>query len=218
MIEFKKGTPDAIDCKIYPFSQTEDKALQNFLTEQLEKGYIRPSKSQYASPFFFIDKKDGKLRPVWDYHHINDYTIRYQYPLPLITDLITDLQGAHIYTKLDIRWGYNNVRIKEEDEHKAAFKTHYGLYEPTVMFFNLTNSPATFQTMMNHIFRSIIAKHELLGTSICVYMDDIAIAAQTTDSDHTAAVHDILAVAAEHDLYFKLESASSTPHLSITWG
>ena len=103
MIEFKKGTPDAINCKIYPLSQTEDKALQNFLTEQLEKGYyIRPSKSQYTSPFFFIDKKDRKLRPVQDYRRINDYTICNQYPLPLIMDLITDLQGAHIYTKLDI--------------------------------------------------------------------------------------------------------------------
>ena len=173
--------------------------------EQLEKGYIRPSKSQYASPFFFIDKKDRKLHPVQDYCHINDCTIRNQYPLPLITDLITDLQGTHIFTKLDIQWGYNNVHIKEGDEHKAAFKTHYGLYEPTVMFFGLTNSPATFQTMMNHIFHSIIAKHELLGTSSRIYMDDIAITTQTNDQDHTVAVHDVLAVAAEHDLYFKLK-------------
>ena len=205
MIKFKKGTPDAINCKIYPLSQIKVKALQNFLTELLEKGYLRPSKSQYASPFFFIGMKDRKLCPVQDYRRINDYTIRDQYPLPLITDLITDLRGAHIYTKLDIQWGYNNVHIKKGDEHKAAFKTHYGLYEPTVMFFGLTNSPTTFQTMMNHIFCSIIAKHELLGTSICVYMDDIAIATHTTDHDHTAAVHDILAVAAKHDLYFKLK-------------
>ena len=136
---------------------------------------------------------------------MNDYTICNQYSLPLITDLITDLWGAHIYTKLDIRWGYNNIRIKEGDKHKAAFKTHYGLYKPTVMFFGLTNSPTTFQTMVNHIFCPIIAKHELLGTSICIYMDDIAITTQTTDQDHTVAVHDVLAVAAEHDLYFKLE-------------
>ena len=116
-----------------------------------------------------------------------------------------DLWGAHIYTKLDIQWGYNNVRIKEGGKHKAAFKTRYGLYEPMVMFFGLTNSPATFQTMMNHIFCPIIAKHELLGTSICIYMDDIAITTQTTDWDHTAAVCDVLAIAAKHNLYFKLE-------------
>ena len=102
MIEFKKGTPDTIDCKIYPLLQTEDGVLQEFLTKQLKKGYIHPLKFQYASPFFFIDKKDRKLHPVQDYHCINDYTIHNQYPLPLITDLIMDLRGAHIYTKLDI--------------------------------------------------------------------------------------------------------------------
>ena len=140
-----------------------------------------------------------------DYRRINDITIRNQYSLSLISDLITDLQGAHIYTKLDIHWGYHNVRIKEGDEHKAAFKTCYGLYKPTVMFFGLTNSPATFQTMINHIFCPIIAKHKLLGTSIRVYMDDIAIATRTCDSDHTAAVSDVLQLAADHDLYFKPE-------------
>ena len=82
---------------------------------------------------------------------------------------------------------------------------HNGLYEPTVMFFGLTNSPATFQTMMNHIFCPVIAKHELLSTSIRVYMDDIAIATHTNNDDHTAAVTDVLALAAEHNLYFKLE-------------
>ena len=91
MIEFKKDTPDTIDCKVYLMSQKEDKALQDFLMEQLEKGYIRPSKSQYASSSFFISKKDGKLCPVQDYRHINNCTIQNQYPLPLITDLITDL-------------------------------------------------------------------------------------------------------------------------------
>ena len=139
------------------------------------------------------------------YCRINNYTIRNQYPLPLISDLITDLRGAYIYTKLNIRWGYNNVRIKAGDEHKAAFKTRYGLYEPLVMFFGLTNSPATFQTMMNHIFAPIIAKHELLGTTIRVYMDNIAIATWTTVHGHTVAVSDVLQLAADHDLYFKPE-------------
>ena len=134
MIVFKKDTPDAIDCKVYPMSQTEDQGLCNWLTEQLNKGYICPSKSQYASSFFFIKKKDRKLHPVQDYHRINNYTICNQYPLPLISDLITDLHGAYIYTKLDICWGYNNIRIKAGNEHKAAFKTCYGLYEPLVMF------------------------------------------------------------------------------------
>ena len=91
MIEFKKDAPDAIDCKVYPMSQTEDQGLWDWLKEQLGKGYIRPSKSQYASSFFFIKKKDGKLCPVQDYQCINNYTICNQYPIPLILDLITDL-------------------------------------------------------------------------------------------------------------------------------
>jgi len=151
-IEFKKDAPDTINCKIYPQTQEEDKALQKFLTEEVEKGYIRPSKSPYASPFFYIKKKDGKLRPVQDYRKINAITICNQYPLPLISDLIRDLSNAHIYTKLDVQWGYNNICIKEGDKGKVAFKTWYGLFEPTMMYFGLTNSPATFQMMMNYIF------------------------------------------------------------------
>ncbi len=165
-IKFKPGAPDAIDCKIYPMAQHKDKAMQEFLKEQLAKGYNCPSKSPYTSPFFFIGKKDGKLQLVQDYRCINNITIHNQYPLPLIPELINDLSHAMVYTKLDIQWGYNNVQIKEGDEQEAAFKTHYSLFKPTVMFFGLTNSPAMFQTMMNHIYRDIIAKHELLGTAI----------------------------------------------------
>ena len=127
MIEFKKGAPEAIDCKVYPMSCLEDEALKEFLDEQLMKGYIRPSKSQYASSFFFIKKKDEKLRLVQDYRKINDITIRNQYPLPLISDLITDLCGAHIYTKLDIRWGTTTyvskkvTNIKPPSKHVTAY-------------------------------------------------------------------------------------------------
>ncbi len=159
-IEFKKDAPDAVDCKVYPMNWIEDEAVQKFLHDKLEKGYICESKSPYASSFFFVRKKDGKLQPVQDYRKINALTIRNQYPLPLIADLIHDLSNAHIYTKLDVRWGYNNVRIREGDEKKAAFKTRYGLFEPTVMYFGLTNSPATFQTMMNYIYRDVILKHK----------------------------------------------------------
>ena len=218
-IDFKQGTPDAIDCKVYPLSQTEDKALYEFIKDQHAKGYIRPSKSQYASPFFFVKKTDGKLRPVQDYRKLNGYTVRNQYPLPLISELMTDLSGAHIFSKLDVRWGYNNIRIKAGDEHKAAFKTKYGLWEPTVMFFGLCNSPATFQTMMNQIYRQTIDKHALRGTIIRVYMDDIAIATSTSLADHIQAVADVLTVAKVHDLYFKPEKctfhASSIDYLGV---
>ncbi len=97
-IEFKKDTPDAIDCNVYPLNCTEDKAVQKFLTKEVEKGYIWPFKSPYTSPFLFTKKKDSKLQPVQDYCKINAITVCNQYPLPLITDLIHDLSNAHLYT------------------------------------------------------------------------------------------------------------------------
>jgi hypothetical protein len=188
--------------------------LDLFIDKQLEKGYIRPSKSPYVSSFFFIKKKDRKLRPVQDYRKINAWTVCNQYPLPLIGDLIRDLGRAIIFTKFDIRQGYNNICIKEGDKHKAAFKTRRGLFEPMVMYFSLCNSPATFQAFMNNIFHPVIAKHDLLGTAIRIYMDDIAVATKLSLSPsevhvaHVAAVTDILTIALEHDLYFKPEKCT----------
>ena len=207
-IELKPKAPDAIPCKVYPMTPAEDKALEDFIQEQYVKGYIRPSKSPYASPFFFIKKRDGKLRPVQDYCRLNLYTIKNQYPLPLITDLTNSFAGAHIFTKLDIQWGYNNVRIKEGDEYKAAFKTKYGLWEPTVMFFGLCNSPSTFQAMMDWIFRPIIDKWEPLGIKVGKYMDDVVVATSTNLKDHIACVTEILELAMQYDLFFKPEKCS----------
>ena len=113
-----------------------------------------------------------------------------------------------------MRWGYNNVHIKEGNEHKAAFKTKYGLWEPTVMFFGLTNSPATFQAMMDSIYRPIVEKWAQQGTCIEKYMDDIAIATSTNEADHAEAVKDVLQVAEDHNLYFKLEKCMfHAPHI-----
>jgi len=106
---------------------------------------------------------------------------------------------------LDVRWGYNNIQIQEGDKHKAVFKTKYGLFEPTVMYFSLTNSLAMFQTMMNYIYWDVILQHEPRGTTIRVYMDDIGMAMCTNMSDHIAAVQDVLQVTVQHDLYFKPE-------------
>src|SRR5258708_38141321 len=137
-----------MDCKVYPMTQEEDIALRDFLEEQQQKNYIRPSISPYASPFFFI-KKNGKLRPIQDYRKLNHITIQNMALVPRALEHIHDLGGALYYTKIDVCSGYNNVHIREGDEEKAAFKTKYGLLEPTVMFFGLCNSPTTFQTMIN---------------------------------------------------------------------
>jgi len=155
-----KLTPDTSpkSCKVYPLSTSEQKELDAFLKENLESGQIRPSKSPMAALVFFVKKKDGKLRLVQDYHALNAMTVKNKYPLPLIPELIAKLRGAKYFTKLDVRWGFNNVWIKEGDKWKAAFRTNRGLYEPLVMFFSLTNSPATFQTMMDNIFKDLISE------------------------------------------------------------
>ena len=199
-IELKPGAPSLIPRKIYQLTQEEQKALLEFVQEQIAKGYIHPSKSLYVVPFFFIKKKDGKLQPVQDYQHLNEWTIKNRYPLPLISKLIACVQNAKKFTKVDIRWGYNNVCIKEGDEYKAAFITNQGLFEPTVMFFGLTNSPTTFQTMMNMIFAEEITEGWLI-----VYMDDILVATKDDQKFHDQCIHRMLEKLKKHNLYLKPE-------------
>ena len=188
-----------IDCKVYPLSPEEQKKLDDFLEENLRSGRIRPSKSPMASPFFFVKKKDGSLRPVQDYRKLNNMTVKNRYPLPLIQELVGKLKGAKYFTKLDVRWGYNNVRIKEGDEWKAAFRTNRGLFEPLVMFFGLTNSPATFQTMMNDLFHDLISRGVVV-----VYLDDIMIYTRTLE-EHRKVVREVLDILRKNKLYLKPE-------------
>ena len=126
-------------------------------------------------------------------------TIKNHYPIPLIPKLINQLCGAKYFTKLDVRWGYNNVCICEGDEWKGAFWTNQGLFEPLVMFFGLMNSPATFQTMMNDIFRDLI-----MEGSVCVYLNDILIFSQSL-ADHRTVIHHVLQHLCEHQLYLRPE-------------
>ena len=198
-IDLKPDAPDSMRSKIFPMPLNEQEALDSFLKEHLEKGYIIPSKSPMASPFFFVKKKDGKLRPVMDYRKLNDVTIKNVYPLPLASDIINRLRGAKVFTKFDVRWGYNNIRIKEGDEYKAAFVTNRGLFEPRVMYFGLTNSPATFQTLMNVIFADLIAEGK-----VAVYLDDILIWSDDL-SEHRKVVKEVLSRLQKYDLYLRPE-------------
>lgn len=197
-IELKAGS-EPFRSKIYPLSPNEQEELDAFLEENLKSGRIQPSKSPMASPVFFVKKKDGSLRLVQDYRKLNDMTIKNSYPLPLISDIISKLKEAKYFTKLDVRWGYNNVRIKEGDEWKAAFRTNRGLFEPLVMFFGLTNSPATFQTMMNDIFIEVIDENVVI-----VYMDDILVFTVTLDH-HRKVVNKVLDILRKNKLYLKAE-------------
>jgi len=195
-IELEFGAK-ASSTKVYPLSPNEQTELDAFIEENLASGRIRPSKSPMAAPVFFIKKKDGSLRLVQDYRALNAKTVKNAYPLPLISDLVNRLWGARYFTKLDVRWGYNNVRIKEGDEWKAAFRTNRGLFEPLVMFFGLTNSPATFQTMMNEIFQDLISE----GV-VCVYLDDILIFTETME-EHDRVTHLVLERLRQYKLYLR---------------
>ena len=176
------------DCKVYPLSVKEQKELNCFLDEHLKTGHIRPSKSPCAVPFFFVKKKDSSLRPVQDYRQLNEVIIKNKYPLPLIQELIDKVKGAQFFTKLDIQWGYNNVRIRGGNEWKAAFRTNRGLFEPLVMYFSLCNSPATFQLMMDSLFRDLVNEGKIV-----IYMDDILIFSKTL-TEHKVIVRRVLRI------------------------
>ena len=128
---------------------------------------------------------------------MNEQTIKNAYPLPLISEILYKLQGSRLFTKLNVRWGYNNIRVKEGDEWKAAFKTNRGLFEPTVMFFGLTNAPATFQAMMDSIFKDMVERNQVI-----VYMDDILIHAADED-ELEQQTKEVFRRLREQDLYLK---------------
>jgi len=156
-----------------------------------------------ASPFFFVSKKDSKkLRPCQDYRRLNNGTIKNAYPLPRVDELLDKLKGAKYFTKLDLRWGYNNVRIKIGDEWKAVFKMNKGLFEPLVMFFGLCNSPATFQNMLNNIF--------LMETDegwILIYIDDILIFSKEKEDLQKLTLR-VLKKLQDNDLFVNLDKCT----------
>ncbi|KAG8725221.1 hypothetical protein FRC09_005676 [Ceratobasidium sp. 395] len=183
---------------IYSVGVKEDKEMRETIERQLAHGLIRPSKSPMASPVIFVKKKNGKLRMCIDYRRLNDMTVKNVYPLPQTNNLIEKLCGAAIFTKLDLKWGYNLVRIKEGDEWKTAFKTKYGLFEYLVMPFGLTNAPATFQHFMNDILRDI------LDIFVIVYLDNILIFSKSKEL-HKEHVKEVLSRLKKHGLYCNLE-------------
>jgi hypothetical protein len=169
------------------------------LEEALATGHIRQSKSPLGALVFFIKKKDRKLRFIQDYGALNAMTRKNRYLLPLIDDLIHQLKGMHHFTKLDVCWGYNNVHIREGNKWKAAFRMNRGLFEPLVIYFGLTNSPATFQTMMNEIFQDLITEG-----IVSIYLDNVLIFTNSLE-EHHRITHLILDCMHKHKLYLRPE-------------
>ena len=152
----------------------KEKALNQWLDEQLKVGLIVESKSRYTALCFYIPKKDSSLWLVQDYRKLNQVTIKDKIPLSLIGEVIDKLKEIRYFNKLDLIWGYNNVQIKEGDKWKATFLTNKGLFEPQVMYFRLCNLLGTFQRMMNSIFQELLYEGVLAN-----YMDDFVIPAKT---------------------------------------
>jgi len=148
---------------------------------------------------FFVGKKDSSKRIVMDYHNLNDQTIKNNYPLPLITELIDNMGSKKVFTKMNLRWGFNNVRIKERDEWKGAFTMHIGSFKPTVMFFGMTNLPTTFQAMMNKILRDLINKEK-----VAAFVNDVLVGTEI-EEEHDEIVEEILKRLEKNDLYIKPE-------------
>jgi hypothetical protein len=186
-INLKPDAPPISPQKVISLPQHHHAELREFLDAHEASGCIRPSTSLYAASFFFVPKHDGRSRPTQDYHWLNAHTIRDKYLLPRIEDLIDWLRGSKHFSKMDVRWGFNNVRIREGDKWKAAFITEFGLYEPLVMFFGLCNSPSTFQRLMDKKFFNLIQQLWLE-----IYMDDSNVHTKDTVEHHRACVQTFL--------------------------
>nr|AAV43998.1 hypothetical protein [Oryza sativa Japonica Group] len=180
----------------YRMAANELAEVKRQVDDLLQKGYIRPSSSPWGAPVIFVEKKDHTQRMCVDYRALNDVTIKNKYPLPRIDDLFDQLKGATVFSKIDLRSGYHQLRIKEEDIPKTAFTTRYGLFECTVMSFGLTNAPAFFMNLMNKVFM------EYLDKFVVVFIDDILIYSRTKE-EHQEHLRLALEKLREHQLYAK---------------
>lgn len=181
----------------YRMAPSEMLELKRQLEDLLSKNFIRPSVSPWGAPVLLVKKKDGKSRLCVDYRQLNKVTIKNRYPLPRIDDLMDQLRGAVIFSKIDLKSGYHQIRVKEQDIPKTSFRTRYGHYEYLVMPFGLTNAPAIFMDYMNRIF------HPFLDKFVVVFIDDILIYSRSRE-EHEEHLRLVLQVLKEKQLYANL--------------
>jgi hypothetical protein len=184
----------------YWLNQAELQELKRQLNELLERGYIRQSKSPFGAPVLFVSKKDGKFRMCIDYRVLNKITIKNNYPLPRVDDLLDRLAGAKVFSRIDLKSGYYQIRIAEEDVEKMACRTRYGSYEFVVMPFGLCNAPTTFITLMNSMF------HHESDDFVVVYIDDILIFSRSKE-EHARHLEIVLKKLRDNKLYANLEKS-----------
>ena len=185
--------------KVYLLLREEREEVREFIKEQLQKEYIQLSKSPQMAPVFFVGKKDGKKRMVQDYRYLNEWTIKNNYFLPLISNVLENIGMKKVFMKIDLRWEYNNVRIKEGDEWKAAFMTPERSFEPMVMFFGLTNSLVMFQAMMNELLQDLINTGK-----VAAFIDNVIVGMETEEG-YDEMVAEVIRMLEENDLYVKPE-------------
>ena len=181
----------------YRMAPTELKELKSQLRELLDKGFIRPSVSPWGASVLFMKKKYGSLWMCIDYQQINKVTVKNKYPLPRIEDLFDQLKGAGVFSKIDLRSEYYQLRVKEGDVPKTAFRTRYGHYEFLVMPFGLTNAPAAFKDLINRVFRPYVDQF------VVVFIDDILVYSKDAQ-EHEQHLRIVLEMLREKKLYAKL--------------
>ena len=194
-IELTQNSPPTLR-SVYRMSPAELDELKKQLDELVAAEFIQPSKSPFGAPVLFVKKKDGSMRMCVDYRDLNRITVKNKYPLPRVDELFDRLQGAKYFSKIDLRSGYHQVRIYDEDIHKTAFRTRYGHYEFLVLPFGLTNAPATFM----HLMQSIFGPH--LDHFVIVFLDDILIFSKSLE-EHRQHVRTVLQILRKNKLYAK---------------
>ncbi|MBW0547575.1 hypothetical protein O181_087290 [Austropuccinia psidii MF-1] len=182
---------------IYSLSNQESDTLRAYISENVEKGFIRPSSSSTGAPVLFVKKKDGGLRLCVDYCKLNAVTRKNKYPDPPMNQLLNVFNGSSIFSKINLRGAYNLLRIKEGDEHLTAFSTKYGSFEYLVMPFGITNAPASFQNLVNDIFQ------DLLDVYAVVYLDDIMVFSKSKE-EHVTHVSMVLSRLRANNLFAKV--------------
>jgi hypothetical protein len=181
----------------YRLAPSEVREMMTQIQDLLDRGFIRPSSSPWGAPVLFVKKKDGTMRMCIDYRELNKRTIKNKYPLPRIDELFDQLQGASYFSKIDLRSGYHQVRVADEDVPKTAFRTRYGHYEFLVMPFGLTNAPAIFMDLMNRVCRPYLDKF------VIVFIDDVLIYSKT-EAEHEEHLRLVLQLLKQERLYAKL--------------